>query len=397
MDFTHWRTYCARVDPLNEIDSLVDSGRRAPGSDAERRAAHRLERRLTDLGRRAEIESIDVWPRWPFAYASFAALGMAGSVLSVSVPVAGAALALTGALLLFLDAALLLPTARRPFGRRASQNVVSWESADKPGALFLVAHYDAGRGGLALNPGLRKRHAALGKLLHRPIGGLEPLFWAQVAVLACCLLRLPGLSGVPLTAVQFVPTALLIVAIALLLDIALSGTRGGENDNASGVALALQLAERLGGGKLRHFDLHVLFTGGQTAVNAGMRGFLARHKRELDRSRTIFLNLDEVGFGTVRYAAREGPLLTLRTPKELTRLCDAIAEDDADGRAFGARPIVNRSASDGYAARSAGLPALTVTCRDRLDRAPPRIEADAIERAEAFCVELVQRLDAGME
>jgi hypothetical protein len=382
------------VNLLAEIDALTEVGRRAPGSDAERRAAAHLRERLRELGRETELESIDVWPNWPLAYAILAATAVVGSVVSVSVAALGAALVLVSAVLTFLDAGLLLPTLRRPLGRRASQNVVSGGDRERPGLLLLVAHVDAGRGGIALSQKAEERRATVGNLIRRPIGPLEPLFWAELAVLACCLLRLPGLEGVILTTIQFIPTALLIVAIALLLDIALSGTKGGDNDNASGVALALRLTERFGGGRLDHFDVHVLLTGGQKALAAGARAFLKRHKRELAGERTVVLNLDAVGAGTVRYTEREGPLTTVKSHPQLVQLCHAIAEDDEDENAFGARPLTNRAASDAYAARSAGLAAITVTCRGRLDYVPVRVDQDSLERAEGFCGELIARLDA---
>ena len=382
------------MDLLAEIDALVDVGRRSPGSDAERRAAAHLQGRLRELGREAELEPVEAWPAWPLAFAILAALSVLGSVLSVSVPGLGAALALLAPLLIFLEASVLLPTIRRLLGRRASQNVVSWGDRDKPGLLLLVAHIDAGRGGIAIGQKAEERRAAFGHLVRRPIGALEPLFWAQLAVLLFCLLRLVGLSGLLLTVLQFIPTVLLILAVALLLDIALYPTGGGENDNATGAVLAVRLAGRFGGGKLEHFDVHVVLTGGQKAVAAGSRAFLKRHKSELGRERTVILNLDAVGSGTVRYTSREGPLVAIKSHPQLVQLCDAIAEDDADENAFGARAIVNRSASDGYAARSAGLPAVTISCRGRLDYVPARVDADAIERAEGFCVELIQRLDA---
>jgi hypothetical protein len=138
----------------------------------------------------------------------------------------------------------------------------------------------------------------------------------------------------------------------------------------------------------------VLLTGGQKAIAAGSRAFLKRHKRDLGRERTVVLNLDAVGSGTVRYTSREGPLLAIRSHPQLVQLCQAIADDDEDENAFGARPIMNRSPSDGYAARSAGLPAITISCRGRLDYVPARVDAEAIERAEDFCAELIRRLDA---
>jgi hypothetical protein len=363
------------VDLLEDIDELVEGGRRAPGSDAERRAARHVERRLTELGRASESESISVWPNWPLAYGLLAALAVVASVLSVSLPLLGAALALVAALLTFLDAAFLVPTLRRALGRRASQNVVSWAEEERPGDVILVAHLDAPRAGLATRGRVRR------------FGGLRIVFAAQVAVLACCLLRLPGLEGTVLTLLQFIPTVVLILAAALLFDIALSGTKGGENDNASGVALALRLASE----PLEHFNLHLLFTGGETAGAAGTRAFLRRHR--LDRERTVFLNLDAVGAGHVRFTRREGPLLTTPSHVQLVALGETIAEDEEHG-AFGARPLVSRSSSDAYAARSAGFPAMTITCRDDRDRLPAWIDEESLRRAEGFCLELLRRLDA---
>ncbi|MGZ5338617.1 MAG: M28 family peptidase [Thermoleophilaceae bacterium] len=352
------------MSALDEIAALVEIGRRAPGSDAERRAARHLEARLRQMGRRAETEALDVWPRWPLAYALCATLSALGSVLSVSLPAPGAALALAGALLLAVDAGFLIPLARRPLGRRASQNVISWDRRDRPGRIVLVAHYDAGRGGLALGRRLRR------------LLGARPLLWAQLAVLACCAPRLAGSEGIALSVVQFVPTVVLIVAVALLLDIALSPTRAGENDNASGVALALRLAERFSTEGPEHFGVHVLFSGSQKAMAAGTRGFIARHRRELDKESTLFVNLDEIGSGTLRHARKEGPLFALKTRLRLTELGDAPS-------------FVNRSPSDGYAAVLRGYPVVTLSGSKSAG-----VDAEAMWRAEAFCAALIERLDA---
>jgi Peptidase family M28 len=378
------------VDPLAEAESLAGGfPGRLPGSDSERRAARHLQGRLAELGREAEIEPIDAWPSLPLACAIHALLGIVGSVLSVSLPVVGASFVLAAVVLTLLDVSGI-PITRRLLGRRASQNVVSWGDRAAPGALVIVAHCDVGRGGLVLAERWQERRAALGRLMRRPIGLVEPFLWALVGLLVCCLLRLPGVDGTVLTAIQFVFTVALIVAVPLLLDIAMSPPEPRENDNASGVALALALA---GGAtnRLEHFGVHIVLTGSQKAVGQGMHAFLRRHRAELGRTRTVILNIDEVGAGTVRWTRREGPLVTLRSHVQLTRLCEDLAEDDEDAQA---RPLVNRAPSDGYAARAAGLPAITITCRNQLDRAPEGLDPEALRRAEGFCAELIARIDA---
>jgi hypothetical protein len=384
-----------------EIEALVDFEGRAPGSDAERRAAAHLADRLRGEGREVDVEPVDTWPRWHLAYAAYALAAVVGSVVSVYSPIPGAALVLASTLLTFLEASGTARLTRRLLGRRASQNVVSTEGDEKDGTLVLVAHYDAGPQGAAFGRRLEERRAAAGRAIRRPIGRLEPLFWAQLAVLLCALLRLPGLDGKILTAVQFVPTVALIVFIPLLVDIALSPTSPGANDNGSGVAVALELARRHGG-NLEHFDLWVLLTGAQEGLADGVRGFLRGHRRSLDRTRTVFVNLDEVGAGAVRYTRREGTLLAVRSHVQLVDICEEIAEDDEDGT-FGARALVNRTQTDAGSARAAGYPAITISCRNVLDYVPNhhratdtpgRVEHQALERAVGFCGELLERIDS---
>lgn len=371
------------VDAMKEIEELVAFEERWAGTDAERRAARHLEQRLRALGRDAETEPTSIHPNYPIAHAIHALIAIVGSVLSVSVPVAGAALVLLATVSAFGDLSGSFFIARRLTGRRASQNVTSTEGGDKPGLVILSAHYDAARGGALFGPRAVERRAAFGKLVRRAIGPFEPFFWSMFAILACTVLRLIGLEGMGLTVLQFIPTVLLIASIPLLVDISLSGVAPGANDNASGVATVLRLAERYGG-RLEHFDVWVVFPGAQEALVLGMREWVRKHRRELDPARTVFLNVDTAGAGTVRWIEKEGLVLAMRYHPTLVGLCEEIG----DGRG-----ITSRDASDALVARAAGFPAITVTARNALDYAPERIDPDALERTYDFCGALLERLD----
>jgi hypothetical protein len=341
-----------QIDTFAEAEALVDGvGPRPAGSDAERRAARQLGDRLEGLGREVVVEPFVVWPAWPVGLAINAILAIVGSVLSVSSELLGTALVLLATVLTFLDLSGITPTTRRLLGRRASQNVVSWGERERPGALLLVAHYDSGP---------------------TRTWPLRWLFWALTVLLGCCVLRVAGMSGTALTVLQFLPTVVLIVYVPLLLDIALSPAAAGENDNASGVALVLRLAERVD--SLEGFGLHVVFTGSQKAMAQGMRAFLKSHRKQFARDRTVVLNVDGVGAGEIQLTKKEGPLLAVRSHPQLVGLMDVPT-------------IVNREPSDGYAAASAQLPAVTVTC------AGARLEEDALAEVEEFCVEFLERVD----
>ncbi|MEA2474525.1 MAG: hypothetical protein QOE06_2440 [Thermoleophilaceae bacterium] len=392
----------AAIDPLREIEALVRHAPRGPGSDGERRAARHLAARLRAIGRDAQTEPFDMWPRWPLAHLLHAVAAIVGSLVSVSSPLAGGIVLAVVAVLVFGDLTGIFQPTRHLTGRRASQNVVSREDGDRPGTIVLVAHYDAARSGVVFNDRSMRRRAWIGRLIHRPIGPFEPFFWAIALALACAGLRFAGVHTSAVTAVQFAATVVLIVSVPLLADIALSDVVPGANDNASGVATALRLADRYGD-SLDHFDVWVVLTGSEEAFARGARAFVRRHRRELDRSRTVFLCVDKVGAGTVRYARREGLLVARSYHSMLVGLCDQIAAEDAeDDDRYGARSIVSRSVTDAVPARGAGYPAVSIACLGARGYAPhyhqptdvpANLEPEALERAFGFCSELIELLD----
>lgn len=388
------------IYPGAEIRELVAFEGRQAGTDAERRGANHLAARLRDLGRDAEVEPLTIWPRYHLTHLIHALLGIAGSAVAVGNALVGTILIAVALVSTIGDLTGRLPLMRRLTGRRASQNVFSPEDEDRPGTLILMAHYDSARGGAAFGRSEEAR-AALGRLVRRTIGPFEPFVWSLVLLLACAVARLAGLDATALSAVQFVPTVVLIVSVPFLADIALSGAVPGANDNASGVETVLRLAERYGE-TLDNLDVWVLLPGAQEPLALGSRAWLKRHRPDLDPLSTVVLNVDEVGSGTVRYAPKEGPLIALRQHPRLVALCDQIAEEDRERGRYGARRLTGRRPSDGYATRSRGLPSITISCAGPLDRAPDHhrvsdtaeaIEPEALERAFGFCSELVELID----
>jgi hypothetical protein len=103
---------------------------------------------------------------------------------------------------------------------------------------------------------------------------------ALLALLACCLLRLLGSEGNVLTAVQLVPTLLLLAAVPLLVDAELSPIGDGVAE-ATGVEIAIALAEQLDR-ELEQLDVWLVLTGAGGALGSGMRAWHRRHRSELD-------------------------------------------------------------------------------------------------------------------
>lgn len=111
---------------------------------------------------------------------------------------------------------------------------------------MLLAHHDAAHTGGVFRPGSVERRARIGARIRRPFGLAEVFFLALILLLGCCLVRLFLPESALLGVAQLVPTAALIGSIPLLLDIVFGRVVPGANDNASGVATVLALAELYG-------------------------------------------------------------------------------------------------------------------------------------------------------
>jgi hypothetical protein len=388
------------MDALQEIEALVSHRGRWAGTEGERRAAAHLAARLRSLGREVEIEPAVVRPDYPLTYVLHILLALAGAAVSARRPKLGAAALLATAVSAFGDSNARFHLLRRLTRRAVTHNVVSRERGGKSGTIVILAHYDAAKTGWLFDPKALRRRAQVGRRLGLDIGLFEPFTWSLLALLALAGVRASGLRGKWLSAARIPPMLTLAAHVPLLLQIRNSEAVPGAADNASGVATVLRLAERQGG-RLRHFDLWVLFTGAEEGLLLGMREWLRAHRGELDPQRTIFLNIDEAGYGTVRYAISEA-----RDPADpdvptLAELCDQIRADDRAGR-LGAQPMPSLALADasiparhGYRAiRIACLPAPTFAPEyHRPTDTPDRLDPEAPRRAYRFCSDLIERID----
>jgi hypothetical protein len=386
----------AATNPIRTVEKLVSFEGRGPGTKAERAAAEYLAGELKAIGRKAEIEPIRVRTAYHLTHALHALLGVVGSVVSVYVEPLGVAILLLAAVSMYLDLTARLHLLRRLMPRRPSQNVTSRGSRpEAPARLVLTAHYDAARSGLLFwrwsRPPGRLRRA-----LSRLAGPIDVVFWSIIAVLLLAVARLfIGEESTLFTAIQFVPTVILIGAVMLFVDIALSEVVPGASDNASGVAATLELARRLAEAPPdEHLDVWVVFPGAKEGLMLGMREWMRAHSDELSPRSTFFVNIDTVGQGDVRFVGEEGYVVVSQHYARLVDLCNSIANGKPHRLRFG---------TDGLIPLTRGFAAITICCTDEHGRlpnyhrhsdTPDRIDPQAIERAVRFAEKLVRRIDA---
>jgi Peptidase family M28 len=373
---------------------------RGPGTDAERRAANALAARLRGIARPARIEPFFCHPQYAIVHLIHAALGVAGSLLATVEPAIGFTLVFLAAVSTYLDLNTRLYLARSLLFRRASQNVVSpGDRPDAPARLILMAHYDAARTGYVFSKA-SNRIRRLPERIRVGLGPFRLFFWIGLAPLLPILgARMAGLDPAWLSAIQAIPTIVLIVAAFLLIDIALSEIVPGAYDNASGVAAVLSAAEDLTTHPPENLDVWVVLTGAEESFCEGSRAFVRAHRKEFDRERTAFVNIDSVSHGGVAYEISQGAVISLPHDPHLIDLCQALASAGAAE----ARPIRHPLLDDALPPRIRKQRAITIRTTDSdgnlapwyhtHEDVPERVDAEALTRATEFVIALARLLD----
>jgi hypothetical protein len=382
---------------MEVIRELCSFEGRGPGTDSERRAANVLAGRLRGMGRRAEIDPFFAHPQYAVVHLIHAALGIAGSLLATVQPAVGFALVLFAAVSTYLDLNTRLYLVRSLLFRRVSQNVVSPGNRPESSArLILMAHYDAARTGYIFS----KASNRIRRLPERTRIGLGPFrlfFWVGLAPLLPILgARMAGLDATWLSAIQAIPTIVLIVAAFLLIDIALSEIVPGAYDNASGVAAVLSAAEELTTDPPENLDVWIVLTGSEESFCEGSRAFVRSRRKQLDRESTYFVNVDSVSFGQVAYEVSQGAVISIPHDRQLVELSEALASAGAaEGGAIAIRhPLLD----DALPPRVRHLRSITLRTTDAdgnlapwyhtHDDLPERVDSAALHQATDFLVAL---------
>ncbi len=346
--------------------SLSATGDRGVGTDAERRAAAWLADEIARPGKReAQLETFWSRPNWAMAQTWHVGLGLAGSLVSVSSPAVGAALLGLALLSVLADATLGISPGRRLTPEHASQNVVSLapprrDGGSPPVRLIITANLDAGRQALAYRTGLRRPFARLRtSTVRRAPGWAGWLAIALALTLATALVRAGGSHAAWIKVLQLIPTAGLVIALALLLEMAGAGWSPAANDNASGTGVAIALTRALDAAPPAHAAVDLVLSGAGDGQDLGLRRYLRSH-REHRADNTVILGLGPAGEGRPAWLRSDGPLIPLAHSRTLRRLAAEVAAREPE---LELHELRGRGSSPGLSARQLGLPSVALTAR----------------------------------
>lgn len=179
------------------------------------------------------------------------------------------------------------------------------------------------------------------------------------------------------------------------------GYSNGASDNATGVAAACGVFERLACNPIPGWQVDVLLTSAEEAGMVGARAFFQACKKEL-ASNSYVLNFDYLGTGHLAVFTRTGLISGIRYENLLTEAAKAVAANDAR---FSTARTATWSTGDFDTACFArgGIPSLTVGALDEYGEMPhlhrpedtlENVDTSVVERAIDFGEATVRRLAA---
>jgi hypothetical protein len=189
-------------------------------------------------------------------------------------------------------------------------------------------------------------------------------------------------------------------SLAICLHADLTPFSPGANDNASGVAVTLALAQELSKKPLSHTEVHLVITGCEEVGAYGMAAFLKQHAEQLGPE-AVYIILDQVGAGRIKFLTADGLLLKHKTHREALRLAREVAARRPELGAFEGLGVAY---TDALRATKRGLIALTL-CTVPVDSAKSgsnwhqmsdtleHIVPEDLDKVYAFTQEILQRID----
>ncbi len=265
-------------------------------------------RRLRSLaGVEVALEDEPSWGTFPPTVTGLGLLGIAGAALVLGGrPRAGALLA-AGGLAAIVDEAQNGPRIVRRIVRRRRTTVNVVARVGQPSAedtLVVLAHHDAPQTGILFDQTLQRRLYELVPRLFERVKTPPPQWWIGLAGPLCTIAGALARRSGPARA----GVALGALGTALVADVWRSQTVAGANDNLSGVAALVALAELLHRRPAAGVRVLLVSCGAEETLQDGVRAFLASHRHELVPERTCFVNLDTVGSPHLVMLEAEGPV-----------------------------------------------------------------------------------------
>jgi hypothetical protein len=286
---------------------------------------------------------------------------------------------------------------KRFLAKRTTHNVIADTGPrDAKRTLVFLAHHDAPHAGIVFHPELPRAWARKYPQVLERAKTTPPTMWgAFFGPLGVGLGSLFGFRKLRLL------SALLSAGYAAaMVDIGLRRVVEGANDNLSGVAASMSLAHALATAPPRNTRVLLVFPGTEEGFQEGMRRWFLRHRSELPRESTLFVNHETVGSPYLALLEGEGMLGITDYPDDFKSFIQQTADDLG---IFLWRELRTRNASDSLIPLRAGYKCALFASCDELKAptnyhwytdTPDNVNYGTVADMARLSLELTRRLDS---
>jgi len=380
----------SRQTRIAEVITQYSAVKRLPTSPGEEAVATSLAARFAALGLPARVETVSATSSYALPIGLLSAIGVAAGAAGI---VPGVLRWVAVAVAILASAAIADDVAggRRWFRRiaiplRQAYNVVVEAGDPQAGrAVVVLTHHDAAPSGVIFDQRpLRWIARHLPKLIAMAKTS-PPTWWPVIgAPLVVAAGAAAGLTWLSLTG-----TALCLINVLVMVDIGRRDSVPGANDNLSGVAAMLAVAQAIQEQPVAELRLILLSAGAEEALQEGIRGFARSHFPTLGQQ-TWFINLESVGSGRLALLEGEGPVLMHDYQAEFKDFAAACA---AELGITVTRGLRSRNSTDSEVPRRHGYPVATIVSLDA-DKLIPHYhqDTDTVEHVDLDSVDDAARL-----
>jgi hypothetical protein len=273
-----------------------------------------------------------------------------------------------------------------------STNIIVKDQSSKPQKLILMAHWDTApvsflyRPAMVANFRVSLQFALVLILLAVIVAGLQLLMSSTLTIWLSI-----GLS------IYF-----LIQGITATIDFFRLGYSNGASDNATGVAAAIETANRLWLKNLPNLEVELVLTGAEEVGMIGAHDYFIRYCQNFS-TETHLINFDTLGSGNLKIITQTGSLTNIEYSNKLVQLFKEKIEQSPDLQHV-TTGAWHTADFDSVWFQRVGMPCVTLAALDENGRMPNihrptdvltnvdfRPMLDAIDLAEAVAMELATK------
>ncbi len=373
----------------------TEIGVRGSGGPGERKAHQKCFELLSGFGYSPTIDTFTsiASAYRPFILATAILLFSYFSFYFWAIQIPAIFLAIFATVSAYLEIGFFASPLRLVFPRKKSQNVYAIQPAKNKASrtIVLMAHVDSHR-----TPLIWRSRQTYKLYRFLSIAGLVAFpFFCLILIIETWVSN-PALF--PIATSQIIFVALIFF---MTLQAELTPFTHGANDNASGVAAVLEIAENLKQSPLENCEVWFVFTGCEEVGAHGSFAFLKKHKNELQNA--CFIAVDNIAGRDAApcYYLSE---TMLRPVKFSQRLIEFAQETAAENPELGARSFEQQGAyTDATPPTLAGLPAIAVVGHREDGWIPnwhnpddtfENISEEALAKAQNFVAKLIAKIDS---